>query len=127
MTDPVSEDYWGAVLERLLKTLGQAAVAAATVALVKVTASDAETFWQIDWWSVLGVALLAAVLSLLTSVASTKFGRSRGPSLAGEVLAAEAPQRRPRPGTARPGGPRHAAPDTDPRLDPNAGPGGASR
>lgn len=101
--DPIGQDYWHAVLERLGKTFVQCLVAAAGVALIAITTSGATSAWEVQWWMVLGNAVLAAVLSLLTSLASTKFGRSRGPSLVGEVLAAE----------ARPPAGRHARPDLE--------------
>lgn len=89
MADELSGDYWRAVLERLLKTFVQSLLAASGVAVATLVATGATSAWDVNWWAVLGNAVLAAVLSFLTSLASTYFGPSRGPSLAGEVLTSE--------------------------------------
>jgi len=62
-----------AVTERAVKTAAQAATAA-------LLASEASTAWAVDWHHLLGVALLAALLSVLTSLGSAGVGQ-HGPSL----------------------------------------------
>ena len=58
----MSKQWWKAAGIRALKTLCQSAVAViSTSAIMDITA--------INWWGVLSASLLAALLSLLTSVA----------------------------------------------------------
>jgi len=54
--------FWQAVIERAIKTLAQASVA--------LLIGDGVGILDIDWWHVLSVAALAAVISILTSIAS---------------------------------------------------------
>lgn len=70
--------YWAATAERAVKTAGQAFVAAVGV---NVVALD-----QVNWELVGGTTLLAAVLSVATSIASIPVG-GEGPSLGAEELA----------------------------------------
>ena len=97
-------DYWSAVAERLIKTLVQALLggllAALTVLVRALLTSGTASAWEVDWWQVLGSTLYAAILSFAMSLLSTKFGSSRGPSLAGEMLRSE---------------PKHARRDDQPR------------
>lgn len=97
-------DYWNAVIERLVKTLVQALIGGGLAALAELVAvltrSGTTSAWEVDWWQVLGTSLFAAILSFAMSLLSTRFGPSRGPSLAGEMLRHE---------------PRHARRDDEPR------------
>jgi Putative lactococcus lactis phage r1t holin len=127
----VERDYWNAVTERLAKTLLQALLGGVLAALTALVAalmqSGTASAWDVDWWQVLGTTLYAAILSFVTSLLSTRFGASRGPSLAGEVLRAEPRHARrddepPSPLTRpRDPGPPHGA------HDPDAEPGGPPR
>ena len=72
-----TKEFWLAALERAVKTFAQTAVALVGVELVSVV--------DLDWGQVGGVSATAAVLSLLTSVASAGVGGS-GPSLGPEEL-----------------------------------------
>jgi len=70
-------DFWKASLERSLKAFAQTLAAAfASDQLIGVL--------SIDWTQALSLAVSAAVLSILTSVGSAKFGKNAGPSLAVE-------------------------------------------
>lgn len=69
--------FWLATLERAIKTFAQAAAA--------LLVGDGTGLLSVDFVAVASVAGLAALASLLTSVASSKAG-SDGPSLAGESL-----------------------------------------
>lgn len=69
--------FWKAVAERAVKTFAQA--------LVAVFAAGV-TVLNIDWVDALAVAGTAALLSVLTSVASIKLGKFDGPSLADEAV-----------------------------------------
>lgn len=68
--------FWTATFERAVKTFAQAAVALLT--------ADATGLLGVDWGQTASVAGLAALVSVLTSVASSGTGGS-GPSLANEV------------------------------------------
>ncbi len=72
----LSRTFWTAALERAVKTLAQTAVALVSVAGLG--------FLDVDWAQIGSVAGLAAVVSILTSIASAGVGGS-GPSLANEV------------------------------------------
>ena len=72
-----SPDFWKATAERAIKTFAQSLLAVLTVT------SGA----GVDWPTSLKAAGLAALISVLTSVASSTVG-SPGPSLAGETLTA---------------------------------------
>lgn len=67
--------FWTAAAERALKTLAQT--------LVALIGANAVSVMELDWPQMLGVAGTAAVVSILTSLASAPFGNS-GPSLASE-------------------------------------------
>lgn len=69
--------YWVSVGERAVKTFAQALVA---VFAAGVTVLD------VDWGQALAVAGTAALLSVLTSIASIKLGKFDGPSLADEAV-----------------------------------------
>lgn len=66
--------FWKAAAERAVKTAGQ--IAATTYG------ADAVNVLEVDWRGVLGMAAGAAVLSILTSLASSQAG-GPGPSLGG--------------------------------------------
>lgn len=57
-----SGKWWGLALERAIRTLAQTAIAT-------ITAGQALGALNVDWTNVASVAGLAAILSLLTSVA----------------------------------------------------------
>ena len=69
-------NFWKASAERAVKTFAQALVALAGVEMVGIHA--------VDWPEMLSVAAMAALLSVLTSVASANFGKNPGPSLSDE-------------------------------------------
>lgn len=69
--------FWGATLERAIKTAAQAVLALLTTNAIGVT--------SIDWAQVPSVAGLAAFVSVLTSIASAGIG-NRGPSLGPEQV-----------------------------------------
>ena len=72
----LKKKFWLAALERATKTAAQSAVAMIT--------AGATGLLDVDWVQVASVSGLAAVVSVLTSIAS---GASNGePSLAGEHL-----------------------------------------
>lgn len=54
--------YWGLVAERAIKTVAQ-------TALASIAATGALNALALDWAEIGGVALLAGILSVLTSVA----------------------------------------------------------
>ena len=72
----ITRTFWTAALERAIKTLAQTAVALVSV--------DGLGFLDVDWAQIGSVAGLAAVVSILTSIASDRIGPV-GPSLANEV------------------------------------------
>lgn len=74
--------FWGAALERAVKTFAQSVLA--VVGIAGVTPAD------IDWKQALAVGGLGALASLLTSVVSAPVGNA-GPSMASEVLSPPAP------------------------------------
>lgn len=69
--------FWIAAGERALKTFAQSLVALFAAGV---------TILNIDWQQGLAVAATAAVVSVLTSVASVRLGQFEGPSLAGEAV-----------------------------------------
>lgn len=76
--------FWKAAAERAIKTAAQASI------LVIVGPNVAEAgaqvnAWTIDWGTVAGYAAGGAALSVLFSIASSRFGND-GPSLADETL-----------------------------------------
>lgn len=70
--------FWVAAFERAVKTFAQAAVALLT--------ADATGLLGVDWGQTASVAGLAALVSVLTSIASSGAGNT-GPSLASETVA----------------------------------------
>lgn len=72
-----SHTFWVAVAERAIKTVAQSAGA--------LLVGDGAGVLDVDWRAVLSVSLLAGLVSVLTSIASTSVGND-GPSLAGEDL-----------------------------------------
>ena len=69
--------FWLAAAERAIKTFAQALVALFVAGVTVLT---------IDWQQGLAVAGTAALVSLLTSVASLRLGPFEGPSLASEAV-----------------------------------------
>lgn len=70
--------FWVASAERAVKTFAQA--------LVALIGTGAVNIISLDWTQMLGVAATAAVVSVLTSVASANFGPNPGPSLVDETI-----------------------------------------
>lgn len=68
--------FWKGLGERAVKTFAQAGVAAATVGVVSNTTGIAD----IQWWSVLGIAALATVLSVGTSIGNADFTAGTTPA-----------------------------------------------
>lgn len=62
----LTRDFWRGAAERAAKTLAQALIAAIGTEQLGIL--------ELDWRQVLSLGLTAAVLSLLTSVASAPFG-----------------------------------------------------
>lgn len=69
-------NYWKATAERAVKTFAQT--------LAALIGTNGAGLIDSSVWENLGVALTATVLSVLTSVGSSKFGPSSGPSLVNE-------------------------------------------
>lgn len=69
--------FWVAAGERAVKTFAQSLVALFVAGVTVLT---------IDWQQALAVSVTAAVVSVLTSVASVRLGQFEGPSLAGEAV-----------------------------------------
>lgn len=69
--------FWVAAGERAVKTFAQSLVALFVAGVTVLT---------IDWQQALAVSATAAVVSVLTSVASVRLGSFEGPSLAGEAV-----------------------------------------
>ena len=69
--------FWVAAGERAVKTFAQSLVALFVAGVTVLT---------IDWQQALAVSVTAAVVSLLTSIASVRLGEFEGPSLAGEAV-----------------------------------------
>jgi hypothetical protein len=70
--------FWKAAGERAIKTLAQT--------LVALIGTSAVSIINLDWAQMIGVALTATVLSVLSSLASANFGKNPGPSLADETI-----------------------------------------
>lgn len=70
--------YLKALAERAVKTFAQA--------LLATLGAGATSLLSVGWGQALSVAGMAALLSVLTSVASAGFGGNDGPSLSGEML-----------------------------------------
>jgi len=69
--------FWVATAERALKTFAQALVALFIAG---------QTILTIDWQQALAVSVTAAVVSVLTSIASSRLGPFDGPSLVDEAI-----------------------------------------
>jgi len=69
--------FWISAGERAVKTFAQALVALFVAGV---------TVLSIDWQQALAVSVTAAVVSVLTSIASVRLGQFEGPSLAGEAV-----------------------------------------
>lgn len=69
--------FWIAAGERAVKTFAQAFVALFVAGVTVLT---------IDWQQAVAVSATAALVSLLTSIASVRLGPFEGPSLAGEAV-----------------------------------------
>lgn len=69
--------FWAAALERAVKTAAQVAAALIGTGAVGIT--------ELDWAQIGSVAATAAVVSVLTSLASDRVGLP-GPSLVGEAV-----------------------------------------
>ena len=69
--------FWKAAAERAIKTFAQSLVALFVAGVTILT---------IDWVQALAVAGTAAVISVLTSIASSRLGPFDGPSLTDEAL-----------------------------------------
>lgn len=67
-----SRDFWVDALERAIRTACQAALSAGVVGGVGL--------FDVDWLNVCGIALVAAIASLLTSVASSGDADSISPA-----------------------------------------------
>lgn len=76
--------FWKASAERAAKTAGQSALLA--------IGADQVSAWSLDYLHVAGFAVGGALLSVLTSVASSKVGND-GPSLVQSEQLAVAPRR----------------------------------
>lgn len=72
LTDPA---FYGALIERAVKTFAQS--------LVAVGLAGATDVLSVDWRSALSIAALATIMSVLTSIASGAVGQDSGPSLTG--------------------------------------------
>lgn len=79
--------FWREALERALKSAAQAPL------LVWLVGDAIANIWTLNWSMGFGVAAGAAVISLLTSIASAPLGPANTPSLA--VAPVAAPARRP--------------------------------
>jgi ABC-type enterochelin transport system permease subunit len=72
-----STSFWAAAAERAVKTAAQVTIA--------FLGADAINAFNVDYQRVAGIALGAAVVSVLTSLASAQAGPVKGtPSLVGE-------------------------------------------
>jgi len=69
--------FWVSAFERAIKTAAQVAIGLFAAGV---------TILDIDWGQGLAVVATAAVLSLLSSVASDRLGKWPGPSLADEAV-----------------------------------------
>jgi hypothetical protein len=69
--------FWKGAAERSIKTAAQV--------LATYLAADAADVFAVDWRRAVGVAVGAAIVSVLTSLASSQVGETKGtPSLVGE-------------------------------------------
>lgn len=70
-------DFWKDTAERAIKTFAQAVVAGLTAGVTGIL--------EVDWITVVSVSALAALVSVLTSVASAPFSSRGTASLVAEV------------------------------------------
>jgi hypothetical protein len=70
--------FWAGTVERAVKTMAQVAAALIGTGAVGIT--------ELDWAQIGSVAATAAVVSVLTSLASDRIGPAPGPSLTGEAV-----------------------------------------
>ena len=73
--------FWAGTVERAVKTMAQVAAALIGTGAVGIT--------ELDWAQIGSVAATAAVVSVLTSLASDRIGPAPGPSLTGEAVKVE--------------------------------------
>lgn len=78
----LNKEFVLAVVERAVKTFAQSLVAVFTAGSI--------TLLDVNWTQALAVAGTAALVSVLTSLASAKIG-NYGPSLTSESVAVDAP------------------------------------
>ena len=81
MSTYTAPHFWKATAERAIKTTAQ-------VLLGLLTADHLIGILDVEWTQVGSVAALAALLSVLTSIASAQVGKG-GPSLGGEIVESE--------------------------------------
>ena len=74
--DIFSRKFFDATMERAVKTFCQTLLAV-------LVAVGTPTVTGVGWWEALGTAVMASILSVLTSVASSGTGGDAGPSLNG--------------------------------------------
>lgn len=82
-------EFMLAALERALKTAAQAGLLAVVGTGAMNAANPQINAFSIDWLAVLGFVLGGFVLSVLTSVASSRVGKWPGPSLTDEAVVYE--------------------------------------
>jgi hypothetical protein len=78
----IEKAFWIAAGERAVKTFAQALVALFVAGV---------TVLNVDWQQALAVSATAALVSVLTSIASVRLGSFEGPSLAGEAVVEDLP------------------------------------
>lgn len=76
--------FWKAAGERAVKTAAQAALLA-IMGSGALSAAEVDAF-TVNWGAAVGFALGGAVLSVLTSIVSNRFGPYWGPSLTDEAV-----------------------------------------
>lgn len=77
MSDLTSKTFWADTAERAVKTFAQSLAAALTTAAL----GKATGIVDVDWVGFLSLAALAAVYSVVTSVAGINIGPKGSPSL----------------------------------------------
>ena len=77
-----TKNFWMETLERAVKTLAQSLIAA-------IGAGAAVPVWELGWAEILGIALTATALSVLTSIASAGTGAPGTPSMVMPAVTAE--------------------------------------
>lgn len=78
MSTYTTPHFWTATAERAIKTVAQ-------TVLGLLTADHIVGVLDVEWTQIGSVAALAALLSVLTSIASAQVGKG-GPSLGGEIV-----------------------------------------